>query len=85
MNCELAREDIVLSVYGELPDDRVHRLEQHLAQCERCRQEMEAVSALQKAMTALPIAEPSPVFSPAPGFVSMKLLMRSPRAAFFGA
>jgi hypothetical protein len=60
MNCELAQEDIVLSVYGELPDDRVHRLDQHLAQCERCRQEMEAVSALQKAMTALPIAEPSP-------------------------
>ncbi|MGC2300559.1 MAG: zf-HC2 domain-containing protein, partial [Acidobacteriaceae bacterium] len=60
MNCELAQEDVVLSVYGELPDDRVHRLDQHLAQCERCRQEMEAVSALQKAMTALPIAEPSP-------------------------
>jgi hypothetical protein len=60
MNCELAQEDIVLSVYGELPDDRVHRLEQHLAQCERCRQEMEAVSALQKVMLALPVAEPSP-------------------------
>ena len=22
MNCELAQEDIVLSVYGELPDER---------------------------------------------------------------
>jgi hypothetical protein len=60
MNCELAQEDIVLSVYGELPDERVHRLEQHLAQCERCRQEMEAVAALQKAMSALPPVEPSP-------------------------
>jgi hypothetical protein len=60
MNCELAQEDIVLSVYGELPDDRAHRLEQHLAQCERCQQEMEAVSALQKAMTATPMEEPSP-------------------------
>jgi len=60
MNCELAQEDIVLSVYGELADDRVHRLEQHLAQCERCHQEMEAVSALQKAMSVLPMVEPSP-------------------------
>jgi hypothetical protein len=60
MNCELAQEDIVLSVYGELPDDRVHRLEQHLTQCERCRQEMEAVAALQKAMSVLPPEEPSP-------------------------
>ncbi|HEY1498349.1 MAG TPA: HEAT repeat domain-containing protein [Acidobacteriaceae bacterium] len=60
MNCELAQEDIVLSVYGELPDDRAHRLEQHLAQCERCCQEMEAVGALQKAMSASPMEEPSP-------------------------
>lgn len=60
MNCELAQEDIVLSVYGELPDERVHRLEQHLAQCERCRQEMEAVAALEKAMSTLPMEEPSP-------------------------
>jgi hypothetical protein len=60
MDCNLAQENIVLAVYGELPDDRVHQLEQHLAQCERCRQEMEAVSGLQKAMSVLPIVEPSP-------------------------
>jgi hypothetical protein len=60
MNCELAQEYIVLAVYGELPDDRAHQLEQHLATCERCRQEMDAVSALQKAMSVLPMVEPSP-------------------------
>jgi hypothetical protein len=60
MNCELAQEDIVLAVYGELPDDRTHRLEQHLAHCEACRQEMEAVSALHKAMSAAPPVDPSP-------------------------
>lgn len=60
MNCELAQESIVLAVYGELPDDRVHQLEQHLAQCERCRQEMEAVEGLQKAMSVSPVLEPSP-------------------------
>jgi HEAT repeats/Putative zinc-finger len=60
MNCELAQEDIVLAVYGELPDDRTHRLEQHLAHCEACRQEMEAIAALHKAMSAAPPVEPSP-------------------------
>jgi Putative zinc-finger len=60
MNCELAQEHIVLAVYGELPDDRAHQLEQHLAGCERCRQELEAIAGLQKAMAVLPMAEPSP-------------------------
>ena len=60
MNCELAQESIVLAVYGELPDDRAHQLEQHLATCERCRQEMEAVAGLHKAMTLMPADEPSP-------------------------
>jgi len=60
MNCELAQENIVLSVYGELPDERVPQLEQHLSQCERCRLEMEAVAALHKAMSAIPPEEPSP-------------------------
>ena len=58
MNCEVAQEIIVLAVYGELPDDRAHQLEQHLTQCERCRQEMEAVAGLQKAMSVLPVIEP---------------------------
>ncbi|MGC2635564.1 MAG: HEAT repeat domain-containing protein [Acidobacteriaceae bacterium] len=60
MNCDLAQETIVLAVYGELPDDRAHQLELHLAQCECCRQEMEAVAGLQKAMAVLPVIEPSP-------------------------
>jgi hypothetical protein len=60
MNCQMAQEDIVLAVYGELPDDRAHQLEQHLAQCDRCRQEMEAVAGLQKAMSVVPIEEPTP-------------------------
>lgn len=60
MNCQMAQENIVLAVYGELPDDRAHQLEQHLAQCERCRQEMEAIAGLQKAMSVLPVEEPSP-------------------------
>jgi anti-sigma factor RsiW len=60
MNCEVAQECIVLAAYGELPDDQAHQLEQHLISCERCRQEMEAVAGLQKAMSVLPAGDPSP-------------------------
>jgi hypothetical protein len=60
MNCELAQECIVLAVYGELADDQAHQMQQHLAVCEHCRQEMDAVDGLRKAMSLLPSADPSP-------------------------
>jgi hypothetical protein len=60
MNCEQAEECIVLAVYGELPDEQAHQLELHLASCERCRAEMEAVAGLQKAMSVVPAVDPSP-------------------------
>ncbi|MBV8113990.1 MAG: HEAT repeat domain-containing protein [Silvibacterium sp.] len=59
MKCELAQETIVMAVYGELPDDKAPEFEQHLAGCERCREEVEAVKALSKVMSLLPIEEPS--------------------------
>jgi hypothetical protein len=59
MKCELAQEKITLAVYGELPDESSPELEQHLAGCEDCRRELEAVRALQNAMYLLPVTEPS--------------------------
>src|SRR5271165_5352561 len=59
MKCELAQEMIALSVYGELPDDQGPQLERHLAECELCRREIEAVQALSKAMSLVPVEEPS--------------------------
>jgi anti-sigma factor RsiW len=59
MKCELAQEYVALSVYGELSDDQAHQLEQHLADCTRCHHELEAMRALQKAMSLLTVAEPS--------------------------
>ena len=58
MKCELAQETIVMAVYGELPDDRAPEFEQHLAGCEQCRQELEAVKALSSAMALLAVEEP---------------------------
>ena len=59
MKCESAQEIIALAVYGELPDDQSPQLEQHLAECDACRRELEAVQALSKAMSLLPVDEPS--------------------------
>jgi Putative zinc-finger len=59
MKCELAQQKIALAVYGELPDDESHALEQHLSTCTRCQEEFEAVRALQQAMAFAPMEEPS--------------------------
>lgn len=59
MKCESAQENITLAVWGELPDEQRLQLEQHLANCEACREELEAIEALAKAMSLVPVEEPS--------------------------
>ncbi|MGB0122917.1 MAG: zf-HC2 domain-containing protein [Silvibacterium sp.] len=59
MKCESAQENIALAAWGELPDEQRLQLEQHLATCEACRDELEAVQGLAKAMALLPVEEPS--------------------------
>jgi hypothetical protein len=60
MNCGLAEERVALFVYGALADDQLHELEQHLAGCAACRDELEQVRALESAMALHPVAEPPP-------------------------
>ena len=60
LSCEAAREQITLLLYGELGDEECHRLEQHLAGCAECRDELEVTRALSSAMAILPVREPSP-------------------------
>jgi hypothetical protein len=60
MKCEVAQQNVALLVYGELPDDARHQLENHIAGCEACVHELEGVQALQRAMAMLPVEEPSP-------------------------
>ena len=59
MKCEEVQLNIALAAYGELPDDQLHALEQHLAVCSRCQEEFAAVEALQRAMAWAPAEEPS--------------------------
>jgi hypothetical protein len=60
MDCELAHERIVTAAYAELPDEQVHELERHLADCADCRKEREQLLALKVLADALPVAEPGP-------------------------
>jgi hypothetical protein len=60
LSCDAAHEQITLLSYGELSDEACHRLEQHLAGCVDCRDELEVTRALSSAMAIMPVREPSP-------------------------
>jgi HEAT repeats/Putative zinc-finger len=57
--CEWVNENAVLYVYGELPDDQRHRLENHARGCGDCRRLIEQERGLQAAMDLEPVEEPS--------------------------
>jgi HEAT repeats len=60
MKCEAAQNNIVLMGYGELPDELAGGLEQHLAECEDCRRELNALRAMEEYLATSPVLEPSP-------------------------
>jgi HEAT repeats/Putative zinc-finger len=60
MQCAEIHEKVVLSVYGELPDDEAHKLALHLAGCTECREEQEQLLALKTLSAAYPMPEPDP-------------------------
>jgi len=60
MKCEAAQQSIVLVTYGELPDQDVASLEQHLAECEACNRELKALLAMHEDLAFQPMTEPSP-------------------------
>jgi hypothetical protein len=60
MKCEKVQQNIVLVTYGELPDEDVVSLEQHLAECEACNRELKALLAMHDALAYRPLIEPSP-------------------------
>ena len=60
MKCENAQLNMILVQYGELPDELHFTLEQHLAGCEDCRREWNALQALDEELALTPMVEPSP-------------------------
>jgi len=60
MNCEWVKSNITMFVYDELADDSRFELEQHVARCADCAQELKAVRGFHDLMGALEQPEPSP-------------------------
>ena len=60
MRCQDAQESIVLAQYGELSDELLLPLEQHLNTCENCRREWNAYLALNETLALDPVVDPSP-------------------------
>jgi hypothetical protein len=60
MKCDVAQQNMILAGYGELHDEQMDGLEEHLTQCEACRQELNALKAMEAALAFHPMLEPSP-------------------------
>jgi len=60
MKCEWVRENILLFVYNELPDDARYELEQHVARCGDCAGELKATRVFHSTLSSLPVEEPTP-------------------------
>ena len=60
MKCEIAQQNMIFAGYGELHDEQIDGLEEHLAGCEACRKELDALRSLEDALALHPMLEPSP-------------------------
>lgn len=60
MKCDGARDSIILAAYGELPDQDAISLEQHLATCEACLEEVESLRMMDEMARLYPMADPDP-------------------------
>jgi anti-sigma factor RsiW len=60
MKCEWVKQNILLYVYAELPDDARYEMEQHLARCTDCTGELEATRRFHETFSELPVDEPTP-------------------------
>jgi hypothetical protein len=60
MKCEWVRQNIVLYVYDELPDDSRFELERHVERCAECAVELKTTREFHGVMSAAPAQEPSP-------------------------
>src|ERR1700680_706933 len=60
MKCEWVKENVLLYVYDELPDDARYELEQHVGRCGDCAAELDTTRKFHAALSELPVEEPSP-------------------------
>ena len=60
MNCDWVSKNIQLYIYDELADDARYELEQHVARCGDCANELKSARELHSVLLRMPVQEPSP-------------------------
>lgn len=60
MNCDWVGKNIQLYIYDELADDARYELEQHVARCGDCANELKSARELHSVLSRMPVQEPSP-------------------------
>jgi len=60
MKCDVAQEQMVLLMYGELDDELAIGLEQHLDECDGCQGELSAIREMDEDLALVPVLEVSP-------------------------
>src|ERR1700744_3735270 len=60
MKCDWVQQNILFYVYNELEDDARYEVEQHLARCPECANELKAGRAFHTAMSQDRVSDPSP-------------------------
>jgi hypothetical protein len=60
MKCEWVKENLLLYVYDEVPDDARYELEQHVTRCTNCAAELQSLRHFRTAVSLPVIEEPSP-------------------------
>jgi HEAT repeats/Putative zinc-finger len=60
MKCEWVKQNVLLYVYGELPDDARYELEQHLTRCTDCAADLEATRNFHATVSEFAVDEPTP-------------------------
>ena len=59
MKCEMAKDNVILAYYGELPDELAGSLEQHLTTCEECQEELRSMQEMEAPLAMLPVVDAS--------------------------
>jgi len=60
MKCDWVQQNIFFYVYNELEDDARYEVEQHLARCPECANELKVARKFHATMSQAPMAEPTP-------------------------
>jgi hypothetical protein len=60
MNCEWVNNNLALYLYDELGDGERHELEQHVARCAECQQQLEEMRVFQAELRERPVPELTP-------------------------